>query len=270
MKSWKTRSWWKRRGDLHHRELWWRNQPSFAPSIFPTRLPQLENSLSVGQNVLDPWYSLTTKLGNGFQAQSLQNLNVLEKLRWCTNSRYQARSWDCRRKLPKKTLKKSVWDLNIGLPVKQLSGGQSNGSLSHALSDPMPFSSIDNSAPRRSSLGKCLKSCRTWQEGLTMIVVTLKWNLPAMSLAGSSSDKVSPLSRRSQKEICQSKEERTKEFPSNASYINLSKQFVLPVWKRPFLISLLLLRHRKKPEGKLSGFQLNNKLIFNFWWFLSW
>ena len=92
-----------------------------------------------------------------------------------------------------------------------------------------------------------------------------KWNLPAMSLAGSSSwTRVSSLSKEIQKKSLAIQKKNGPRNSFNASYINLLKQFAYQYGSKLFFVPLLLLRHRKKPESKLSGFQWNNKLIFEF------
>ena len=126
---------------------------TFLRSINLLETPTAGEILYRGQNVLDPEYDLThyrEKLGMVFQSFNLfENLNVLENT-IVAQTTVLKRDRGLQRKLPKKTLKKSVWDLNIGLPVRNnFQVVKNNGSLSHAPSQwiLMPFSSMNQLLP---------------------------------------------------------------------------------------------------------------------------
>ena len=98
------------------------------------------------------------------------------------------------------------------------------------------------------------------KEGLTMIVVTTKWNLPPMSLAGSSSwTRVSSLSKEIQKKSLAIPKKNGPRNSFNASYINLLKQFAYQYGSKLFFTTSAF-EASKKPESKLSGFQLEQQI----------
>ena len=130
---------------------------TFLRSINLLETPTAGEILYRGQNVLDPEYDLThyrEKLGMVFQSFNLfENLNVLENTivaQTLPKQQFSSAKDLKQRRLPKKTLKKSVWDLNIGLPVRNnFQVVKSNGSPSHAPSlwILMPFSSMNQLLP---------------------------------------------------------------------------------------------------------------------------
>ena len=123
MRSWKIfpYGWKKERWSPSWGALVAENQPSFSSINLPRDSYSWRDSLS-RQNVLDPEYDLThyrEKLGMVFQSFNLfRKFKRLGKYHRCTKRPSSSAIVKLQRKLPKKTLKKSVWDLNIGLPVR--------------------------------------------------------------------------------------------------------------------------------------------------------
>lgn len=125
---------------------------TFLRSINLLETPTAGEIIYRGQNVLDPEYDLThyrEKLGMVFQSFNLfENLNVLENT-IVAQTTVLKRDRETAEKVAKENLEKSVWDLNIGLPVRNNFQVVSNGSLSHAPSlwILMPFSSMNQLLP---------------------------------------------------------------------------------------------------------------------------
>ena len=94
---------------------------TFLRSINLLETPTAGEILYRGQNVLDPEYDLThyrEKLGMVFQSFNLfENLNVLENT-IVAQTTVLKRDRETAEKVAKENLEKSVWDLNIGLPVR--------------------------------------------------------------------------------------------------------------------------------------------------------